>query len=91
MKVISSIEFSILDNGKYRLDIASQAWWVHDRACEGKWNDGTDICNWECSQILQDILAAEGRWWQSKYWFAATFLFGGGKARKNGMFKVRTA
>lgn len=118
MKVISSIEFSILDNGEYRLDkeivytsprygktvtvpvgfvsdgatgamdIASRGWWIHDALCGGYWGDGSKISNWQCSQVLQDVLAEEGRYWQSKRWFWATFLLGGGQARKNGMFSV---
>jgi len=144
VKVISSIEFSILDNGKYRLDkaityysarykrtvtvpagyisdgatgamdIASRAWWAHDILCDrGEWDDGTRLSNWECSQVLQDILVEESparpaenanpqewrraiwdryrpssRYWQSKRWFWATFLLGGGAARKNGMLSI---
>lgn len=121
MKVISSIEFSILDNGKYRLDkaityyskrlkkhitvpagyisdgatgamdISSRAWWVHDILCDrGETDDGTKISNWQCSCVLHDILKEEGRYWQAKRWGAATWLFGGGEARKNGMFSVAT-
>jgi len=119
MKVISSLDFSILEDDKYRLDeeivyfsgrygktatvpagyisdgatgamdIASRAWWVHDILCErGKWDDGAPLSNWHCSQVLQDILKEEGRYWQSKRWFWATWLLGGGKARENGMFSV---
>lgn len=134
MKVVSSIEFSILDNGKYRLDkaisyysaryqkhvtvpagyisdgatgamdIASRAWWVHDMLCQfGKWDCGTLLSNWQCSQVLQDIMVEESpqkgweryrpssRYWQSKRWFWATWLLGGGEARKNGMIKVAVA
>lgn len=147
MKVISSIKFSILDNGKYQLDeaiayfslryqktifvpagyvsdgatgamdIASRAWWIHDMLCDrGMWDDGTKLSNWQCSQVLQDILVEESpaappkdatgkakwvarwnryrpssRYWQSKRWFWATFMFGGGEARENGMFKVGPA
>lgn len=129
MKVISSLDFSILEDGKYRLDeeivykserynktatvplgyisdgatgaadISSRAWWVHDILCDrGKWDDGTPLNNWQCSQVLQDILKEESpkagwakykpssRYWQSKRWFWATWLFGGGKARENGMW-----
>jgi hypothetical protein len=122
MRVISTIDFSILDNGKYQLneaitytsprygktaivpagyvsdgatgaiDIASRAWWVHDILCDkGMWIDGTPLSNWQCSQVLQDILAEEGRYWQSKRWFLATLLFGGGKCRENGIFSLKSA
>ncbi|MBV5330605.1 MAG: hypothetical protein JZU65_23740 [Chlorobium sp.] len=119
MKIISSLDFSILDNGLYQLDetivyyspryrktitvpagyisdgatgamdIASRAWFIHDALCQfGAWDDGTKLSNWQCSQVLQDVLTDEGRYWQSKRWFWATFLFGGGQARKNGMVSV---
>lgn len=119
MKVVSSIEFSILDNGKYRLDkeivyfsprygktvtvpagyvsdgatgamdIASRGWWLHDMLCDrGTWADGTPLSNWQCSTVLYDILREEGRTWQAVRWRYATLMFGGGKARENGMFKV---
>jgi hypothetical protein len=119
MRVVSTIDFSILDNGRYRLnesivyhsirynktvtvpagfisdgatgamDIASRAWFVHDQLCvSGEFDDGTKVSNWQCSQVLQDVLKEEGRYWQSKRWFWATWLFGGGKARENGMFSV---
>jgi hypothetical protein len=59
---------------------------VHDKLCKtGKWDDGTKITNWQCSQVLQDVLTEEGRKWQGRRWFWATLAFGGGEARKNGM------
>lgn len=119
MKVISSVDFSILEDGTYRLDkaivyfsprykktitvpesfisdgatgamdIASRAWFIHDILCAfGKWDDGTKLSNWQCSQVLQDVLVEEGRYWQSKRWFWATWFMGGGEARKNGMLSV---
>ena len=70
-------------------DIWSDAWWVHDVMCDlGTWDDGTPCTNWQASRILSDILKAEGRWFRARTWLVATFLFGGGKARKNGMFRV---
>jgi hypothetical protein len=119
MKVISSIDQSLLDGGKYRLDkeivyfspryqktitvpcgrisdgatgamdITSRGWWIHDELCiKGCWDDGSKLSNWQCSQVLQDVLKSEGRYWQSKRWFWATWVFGGGAARDNGLFKV---
>jgi hypothetical protein len=77
----------VSDGATGAMDISSQAWWVHDVLCDrGCWDDGTKLTNWQCSQVLQDILAFEGRYWQSKRWFWATWLMGGGKARKNGMW-----
>lgn len=76
------------DGATGAMDILSRGWWVHDRLCEGFWDDGTPISNWQCSMVLHDILVSEGRYWQAKRWMVATFLFGGGQARKNGMFFV---
>lgn len=80
------------DGATGAMDITSRGWWIHDELCLlGYWDDGTRICNKECSQVLQDVLAEEGRFWRSKYWYWFTFGFGGGQARKNGMFKVKPA
>ena len=63
---------------------------VHDQICvTGKFDDGTLIDNWTASTVAGDILWADGwRLWSVPIWFA-TFLFGGGEARKNGMFHVK--
>lgn len=77
----------ISDGATGAMDITSRGWWIHDMLCDrGTWDDGTPINNWQCSQVLQDVLQEEGRYWQSKRWFWATWLFGGGKARENGMW-----
>ena len=68
-------------------DINSLSWWVHDVLCDfGVFDDGTPCTNWQASMILSDILKAEGRWFRARSWFVATWLFGGGKARDNGMY-----
>lgn len=68
-------------------DIDSFCWLIHDDLCNfGVFEDGTKCSNWQASKILSDILREEGRWLRSFTWFTATWLFGGGKARKNGMF-----
>lgn len=67
-------------------DIDSFVWLVHDDLCRtGKWEDGTKCNNWQASQVAQDILDSEDRWFRKYSWFWATWLLGGGKARKNGM------
>ena len=74
------------DGATGAFDINSKAWWVHDVLCEyGVWDDGTPCNNWQASSVLSDILKSEGRWFRSRSWFIATWLFGGGKARDNGM------
>ena len=79
------------DGATGAMDIWSESWWVHDVLCaRGTWDDGTPVTNWQASQVLQDILKQEGRWFRSKYWFWATWLFGGGKARDNGMIRLRS-
>ena len=76
----------IYDGATGAMDITSASWYVHDQLCNtGKFDDGTDCTNWQASQILQDILKAEGRWARARYWFWSTWFFGGGKARENGM------
>ena len=78
------------DGATFAVDIYSDAWWVHDKVCDtGVFEDGTPCTNWQASMILSDILKSEGRWARQHYWFWATFLFGGGKCRENGMFKLK--
>lgn len=75
------------DGATGAFDISSDGWWVHDVICDrGTWDDGTEISNWEASQVLQDILASEGRWFRKHTWFWSTWLLGGGEARTNGMW-----
>ena len=75
------------DGATGAIDIYSDGWWVHDWLCDhGVWDDGSPCNNWQASTVLSDILRAEGRWVRAIYWWPATWLFGGGKARKNGMW-----
>jgi len=68
-------------------DIDSKGWWVHDVLCEfGLFDDDTPCNNLQASRILSDILKKEGYWFRSRSWFVMTWLFGGGLARKNGMY-----
>jgi hypothetical protein len=77
------------DGATGAIDIMSAGWPVHDQLCNtGMWDDGTKISNWECSTVLHDILKQEGRWARAGYWRIATWLLGGGEARKNGMFSA---
>ncbi|HBA72200.1 MAG TPA: hypothetical protein DCZ63_08450 [Geobacter sp.] len=77
----------VSDGATGALDITTLAWWVHDELClKGAWDDGTPINNWQCSQVLQDVLKSEGRNFQGMYWFWFTWAFGGGKARENGLW-----
>lgn len=75
------------DGATGALDIDSYAWLFHDKLCyTGKWADGTPCTNWQASQVISDILKAEGYWFRSKTWLWSTWAFGGGKARDNGMY-----
>jgi len=70
--------------------LVSKAFLIHDKLCDtGKFYDGTLCPNWKASQILSDILLAEGHKYRAKYWFWSTYLFGGGLARKNGMINLK--
>lgn len=67
--------------------IDSDVFWIHDELCDqGEFEDGTKCTNWMCSTVLSEVLKRDGHWIRARYWFVATFLFGGGKARENGMW-----
>lgn len=85
------------DGATYALDFCPKSWYVHDWMCGnylgegpkpvgGQFDDGTKITNWQCSRIFADILREEGYNLLPLTRFWATWLFGGGKARDNGMF-----
>mgnify|MGYP000630768381 CR=1 FL=1 len=75
------------DGATGAFDIHSWAWWIHDKLCEdGTWADGTPCNNFQASTVLGIILAKEKRYLRSIYWWWATWLVGGGQARKNGMW-----
>jgi len=68
-------------------DINSFGWLLHDKLCKtGLFSDNTRCNNWQASKVLSDVLDEEDRWFRKHTWFWATWVFGGGKARKNGMF-----
>ena len=75
------------DGATGAFDIDSFGWLFHDVLCrDGFFDDGSKCTNAQASFVLSDILADEGRWFRSKTWLVTTWLFGGGEARKNGMF-----
>ncbi len=75
------------DGATGAFDIDSFGWLFHDVMCrDGCFTNGAKCSNWQASQVLSDILKSEGRWVRSKTWPIATWLFGGGRARKNGLF-----
>ena len=85
-KNVTVIEGYRSDGATYAADIWSNSWWVHDKLCDtGTFDDDTPCNNLQASTILHDILISEGRWFRARTWWIATYLFGGGKARKNGM------
>lgn len=68
-------------------DIDSFGWIFHDELCnDGKFESGVKCTNWQASHVLTDIMESEGYWFRTHTWFVATWLFGGGAARKNGMW-----
>lgn len=71
-------------------DINSRSWWFHDYICDfGVFDDGSKCSNWQASVIIKDVLLLEDKWFRAHTWFVMTFLFGGGKARENGMFSTK--
>jgi len=64
------------DGATGAFDIISSGWWVHDWLCDGKgFEDGTQPTNWQASNILHDILKAEGYWARAEYWRLATYYY----------------
>lgn len=77
----------IFDGATGAFDINSFGWIIHDVLCrDGCFSNGDKCTNLQASAVLSDILKSEGRWFRRLTWFGATWLFGGGKARKNGMY-----
>lgn len=75
------------DGATFVPDIDSFGWLVHDDLCNfGVFHDGTKCTNWQASMILSDVLAKDNHGFRSYTWLWGTWLFGGGKARKNGMW-----
>lgn len=75
------------DGATFAEDIDSFGWLFHDELCnDGIFEDGTKCNNLQASAICGDLLAISGHWVRRNTWFIATWLFGGGKARNNGMF-----
>lgn len=86
-KYVLASKGSVYDGATGAIDIDSKSWLIHDVLCrDGCWEDYTPCNNWQASMVLSDILEEEGRWFRKVTWFAATWLFGGGKARDNGLF-----
>ena len=75
------------DGATYAKDINTFAWLFHDELCNnGTFEDGTLCNNLQASAVCYDLLNDSGRWFRRYTWFAATWLFGGGEARKNSMW-----
>lgn len=75
------------DGATGALDIDSFAWLVHDMLCDtGEFADGSKCNNWQASSVCSDVLKRDGFWFRARTWKCATWVGGGGKARKNGMW-----
>ena len=86
-KDVMAFEGEEFDGATGAIDVCPIAWIVHDVLCrDGEFFDGSICTNWQASMVLSDILKEKGFWFRCRSWFVATFLFGGGKARKNGMW-----
>lgn len=79
------------DGATNALDICNtDAWIVHDHICRyAVWDDRTKIDNWTASTVLGDLLWRDGYHLRAVVWWWATYLFGGGAARKNGMRRIK--
>ena len=85
-KHVIALKGDKFDGATGAMDIDSRAWIFHDVLCrDGCFADGSACTNWQASAVLSDILKDEGRWFRRHTWHWATWLFGGGNARKNGM------
>lgn len=70
------------DGATGAFDILSAGWWAHDWLTDpNPFDDGTFATNWQASNILHDILKAEGYWVRAEFWRWATFNFGGEKLK----------
>ena len=77
----------VSDGATGAIDIASLSWVVHDQLCNtGLFADGSPCTNLQASFVLHDILEEKGHGVRKYTWFVATWLFGGGRARDNGLF-----
>lgn len=80
----------VRDGASGAFDIKSTSWWVHDQLCaDACWGDESPVTAHQCSQVLQDILWAEGRWFRAVYWKWATLALGCKAPRKNGWFSLK--
>jgi len=75
-KLIAIPEGTISDGASGpAIDIASNAWWIHDLLCvTHRFDDGTRCTAWQASVILGDILKEEGRWIRAPFWTFFTYL-----------------
>jgi len=84
--VVAHVDFPS-DGATGALDINSFAWLLHDKLCvTGVFEGGTVCNNWQASMVCSDILKRDGFWFRARTWKYMTWSFGGGEARKNGMF-----
>jgi hypothetical protein len=75
------------DGATGAVDVCPPGWIAHDVLCrDGEFADGSICTNWQASMVLHDILKENGFYVRARTWFIATWLFGGGKARKNGLW-----
>jgi hypothetical protein len=74
------------DGATFAKDLNSFCWVFHDELCnDGLFESGNTCNNWQASNVCTDIMSIEGYWFRTHSWFVATWLFGGGRARENGM------
>jgi len=70
----------------------SWSWWVHDELCESAvWQDGSPCSAEEASQVISDVLDAEGHMIRRFTWKWATFLFGSWKIKRRAGWRMKKA
>ena len=75
------------DGATKAIDLCPVAFFAHDKLCvEGVWSDGSPCTNRQASTFYSDLLRENGHLLASLYRWPATWLFGGGKCRDNGMW-----
>jgi hypothetical protein len=75
------------DGASGAIDVCPLAWIPHDVLCrDGEFADGSLCSNLEASFVISDQLWKYGRKVRAVGWFIATWVGGGGEARKNGMW-----
>jgi len=71
------------DGATFAKDLCAEAFFTHDEFCiDPFWDDGTPITNWQASREYRKILKRYGYSMRGCVRHYATFIFGGGRIKK---------